>query len=211
MKVLVVDDHAVVREGVRRLLLAIEGVEIIEAETAHEGLALFRREAPDIVVLDVDLKSSSGIELLRRFPDRERGGAGGDLQHVFRCRLCHLGPPRRGDRLCQQERAGGGGVAECGNGRRGASPMSTAKRRASSPRRPCRPEESLKDLTPRGPDSAPPRRRQEPLRHRRDPRHRLQDGRQHLQQAQGEAGARAHRRGPDPPGRRKSHPQTGAG
>lgn len=66
MKVLVVDDHAVVREGVRRLLLAIEGVTIIEAETAHDGLALFRREAPDIVVLDINLKSSSGIELLDR-------------------------------------------------------------------------------------------------------------------------------------------------
>ena len=67
MKILVVDDHAVVREGVRRLLLAIEGVEIIEAETAHEALSLFKRETPDIVVLDINLKNSSGIELLRRF------------------------------------------------------------------------------------------------------------------------------------------------
>lgn len=67
MKVLVVDDHVIVREGVARLLAAIDPVEIVEAESSQEALALFRRERPDVVVLDINLKGGSGLELLRRF------------------------------------------------------------------------------------------------------------------------------------------------
>jgi len=66
MKVLVVDDHVIVREGVARLLAAIDRVEIREAETTQEALTVFRREKPDVVVLDINLKGGSGLELLRR-------------------------------------------------------------------------------------------------------------------------------------------------
>lgn len=66
MKVLVVDDHVIVREGVARLLAAIDRVEIREAETTQDALAAFRRERPDVVVLDINLKGGSGLELLRR-------------------------------------------------------------------------------------------------------------------------------------------------
>lgn len=66
MKILVVDDHAVVREGIRRLLATISGAEIHEAATAHDAMALSRSVAPDVVVLDINLDGSSGLELLRR-------------------------------------------------------------------------------------------------------------------------------------------------
>lgn len=66
MKILVVDDHAVVREGIRRLLGTLPHAEILEAGTAVEALALFRKEAPSVVVLDVHLSGSSGLELLQR-------------------------------------------------------------------------------------------------------------------------------------------------
>lgn len=66
MKILVVDDHAVVREGVRRLLSSIPNTAIIEAATAHEALTLARKEAPDVLVLDINLEGASGLELLRR-------------------------------------------------------------------------------------------------------------------------------------------------
>jgi two-component system, NarL family, invasion response regulator UvrY len=66
MKVLVVDDHAVVREGVRRLLATISGAEIHEAATAHDAMSLSRSVNPDVVVLDINLDGSSGLELLRR-------------------------------------------------------------------------------------------------------------------------------------------------
>jgi DNA-binding NarL/FixJ family response regulator len=66
MKILVVDDHAVVREGVRRLLATISGAEIHEAATSQDALTLSRSINPDVVVLDISLDGSSGLELLRR-------------------------------------------------------------------------------------------------------------------------------------------------
>ena len=66
MKILVVDDHAVVREGVRRLLATISGAEIHEAATSQDALTLSRSVNPDVVVLDISLDGSSGLELLRR-------------------------------------------------------------------------------------------------------------------------------------------------
>jgi DNA-binding NarL/FixJ family response regulator len=66
MKILVVDDHAVVREGIRRLLATISGAEIHEAATAQDAMALSRSVCPDVVVLDINLDGSSGLELLRR-------------------------------------------------------------------------------------------------------------------------------------------------
>ncbi|AHB49591.1 LuxR family transcriptional regulator [Hyphomicrobium nitrativorans NL23] len=66
MKILVVDDHAVVREGIRRLLATISGAEIHEAATAQDALALSRSVLPDVIVLDINLDGSSGLELLRR-------------------------------------------------------------------------------------------------------------------------------------------------
>lgn len=66
MKILVVDDHAIVREGVQRLLTSIPNAVVIEAATAHEALNLARKEAPDVLVLDINLEGASGLELLRR-------------------------------------------------------------------------------------------------------------------------------------------------
>lgn len=67
MKILLVDDHVLVRQGVRRLLSVIPGALIYEAATNHEALAQFRKHDPDVVVLDISLAGSSGIELLKRF------------------------------------------------------------------------------------------------------------------------------------------------
>jgi DNA-binding NarL/FixJ family response regulator len=66
MKILVVDDHVIVREGVRRLLAALPAEVIHEAETPFEALDAFRRHRPDVVVLDINLKGGSGLEVIRR-------------------------------------------------------------------------------------------------------------------------------------------------
>ena len=66
LKILLVDDHSVVRAGVRRLLEGIEGSAILEAETGHETLGLFRSEKPDLVLLDLNMEGVGGLELLRR-------------------------------------------------------------------------------------------------------------------------------------------------
>jgi two-component system invasion response regulator UvrY len=72
MKILLVDDHAVVRAGVRRLLATEPDVSILEAESGGAALELYRRERPDLVVLDLNLTGSSGLELLRNLVQSDK-------------------------------------------------------------------------------------------------------------------------------------------
>ena len=66
MKILIVDDHTVVRDGVKRLVETLDVTEIGEAETPSEALDAFRRLKPDVTILDINLKNGSGLEVLRR-------------------------------------------------------------------------------------------------------------------------------------------------
>lgn len=66
MKLLIVDDHKVVRDGIRRLVEAIVVTEIAEAESPSEALGEFRRLRPDVTILDINLKNGSGLDVLRR-------------------------------------------------------------------------------------------------------------------------------------------------
>ncbi len=65
-KILLVDDHTVVREGVRRLLATAIDAEIVEASSSETALTVFRAEKPDLVLLDLNLPGGSGLDLLRR-------------------------------------------------------------------------------------------------------------------------------------------------
>jgi two-component system, NarL family, invasion response regulator UvrY len=67
MKILIVDDHQVVREGVRRLLSQLPDTKFAEADSPPEALTQYRQMRPDIVILDINLNGGSGIELLRHF------------------------------------------------------------------------------------------------------------------------------------------------
>ena len=66
MKILLVDDHAVVRSGLRRLLADLPRAEVAEAANGREALAAVRLGRPDLVVLDLNLPGLGGLELLRR-------------------------------------------------------------------------------------------------------------------------------------------------
>jgi DNA-binding NarL/FixJ family response regulator len=62
-----VDDHAVVREGYRRLLERDESLAVVgEAAEMAEALMLDAQLQPDVIVLDIALPGVSGIEILRR-------------------------------------------------------------------------------------------------------------------------------------------------
>ncbi len=67
-KILIVDDHEVVREGVKRILNAKPGTIVFgEAGAAPDALRLVREQDWDVVVLDLSLGSRNGLELLKEF------------------------------------------------------------------------------------------------------------------------------------------------
>ncbi len=72
VRVLLVDDHAVVREGYRRLLERTSDIQVIaEASSGEEAYRLFCEQAPDVVVMDINLPTMSGIEVTHRLLARE--------------------------------------------------------------------------------------------------------------------------------------------
>jgi two-component system, NarL family, invasion response regulator UvrY len=66
VKVLLIDDHAIVRGGLRRLFAVLPGVQISEAATGRDALALVRAERPALIMLDLNLPGLGGLELLQR-------------------------------------------------------------------------------------------------------------------------------------------------
>jgi len=66
IRVLIVDDHALVREGIRQALSVPGYVVVGEAANGEEGLALARRLEPDVLVLDISLPGENGIRIASR-------------------------------------------------------------------------------------------------------------------------------------------------
>ncbi|HEV2366213.1 MAG TPA: response regulator transcription factor [Caulobacteraceae bacterium] len=66
MTILIVDDHALVRDGLKRLLATIGQSDIAEAADGREALALARSRPFRLVILDLNLPGLGGLELLRR-------------------------------------------------------------------------------------------------------------------------------------------------
>jgi len=72
IRILLVDDHAVVREGYRRLLESDPRIEVVaEAGDGAEACRLATETAPHIVVMDIALPGGSGIEAMRRMLARD--------------------------------------------------------------------------------------------------------------------------------------------
>src|SRR5262245_61682899 len=71
-KVLIVDDHPVVREGLTMHLATQPDLEVCgEAEDLPGALAILTSARPDVAIIDISLKTSNGIELIRRIKDRQ--------------------------------------------------------------------------------------------------------------------------------------------
>jgi DNA-binding NarL/FixJ family response regulator len=70
VRVLLVDDHNLVRAGLRALLENISGVEVIaEAGDGANALELVRQDAPDIVLADIEMGGLNGLDLAGRIRD----------------------------------------------------------------------------------------------------------------------------------------------
>jgi DNA-binding NarL/FixJ family response regulator len=66
VRILIVDDHAIIREGLRRLLSPAGEHTFAEAADGDQGLALARDFRPHLIILDLNLPGLGGFELLRR-------------------------------------------------------------------------------------------------------------------------------------------------
>jgi two-component system invasion response regulator UvrY len=66
MKILVVDDHPIVRAGLRRLLTDDPTIELREAASGREALRVFKEQQPTLIILDLNLPDIGGLEVLAR-------------------------------------------------------------------------------------------------------------------------------------------------
>lgn len=66
MKILIVDDHPIVRAGLRRLLAARPQAEVCEAASGREALSVFKGQRPDLVILDLNMPDIGGLEIIMR-------------------------------------------------------------------------------------------------------------------------------------------------
>lgn len=74
IKILLVDDHAIVREGYRALLEKQPGIEIVgEAQDGNEAYERMQTTAPDVIIMDLSMPGKGGLEAIarigQRFPD----------------------------------------------------------------------------------------------------------------------------------------------
>ena len=67
IRVILADDHAVVRQGIRQFLESAPDIQIVaEAKDGEEAVALIQQFQPDVAVLDIQMPKLSGIEVARQ-------------------------------------------------------------------------------------------------------------------------------------------------
>ena len=72
IRILVADDHALFREGLRALFGSVSDAEVVgEASTGEEAVARAAELSPDVVLMDIQMPGTSGIEATRRITSRD--------------------------------------------------------------------------------------------------------------------------------------------
>jgi DNA-binding NarL/FixJ family response regulator len=72
VRVFLLDDHEVVRRGVREILEADDGIEVVgEGGTAQEGIGRIAAVRPDVAIIDMRLPDGNGVEVCREVRSRE--------------------------------------------------------------------------------------------------------------------------------------------
>jgi CheY-like chemotaxis protein len=91
-RVLIVEDNRDARE-MFRMMLELDGHDVLEAEEGCSGLQLLRSGAPDIAFIDVGLPGLDGYEIARRFRAERNGASAGDGHQVLLVALTGYGTP----------------------------------------------------------------------------------------------------------------------
>jgi DNA-binding NarL/FixJ family response regulator len=66
VRILIADDHEIIRAGVRAILNWQNDVEVVEASNGQEAIEQARKTNPDVIILDVTMPIMTGIEAARR-------------------------------------------------------------------------------------------------------------------------------------------------
>ncbi|MEX2185499.1 MAG: response regulator transcription factor [Pirellulales bacterium] len=70
-KILIVDDHPLVREGLALRISTQQDLQVVgEAATEEEAIAMVKETAPDLVIVDISLKSGHGIDVIKQVKSR---------------------------------------------------------------------------------------------------------------------------------------------
>jgi DNA-binding NarL/FixJ family response regulator len=73
IRILIVDDHAIVRQGLRRILEEAKGMKVGgEASNGAEALKMLRTENFDVILLDISMPEKNGIDTLKQILERNR-------------------------------------------------------------------------------------------------------------------------------------------
>ena len=94
--VILIDDHTIVRSGIRQMLEDVKGIQVIgEAGTGNEGIQLARELHPQVVVLDFKLPDITGLEvtnrLVRMDPDMKILVLSSAINDLFPFRILEAG------------------------------------------------------------------------------------------------------------------------
>ncbi|WP_425462487.1 response regulator [Microbulbifer harenosus] len=98
IKVLVVDDHDLVRMGISRMLSDVEDIEVVgEAKSGEEAIAFVRESEVDVILMDVRMPGMGGLEatrkLIPRFPQAKVVAVSALDDDLFPSRLIQAGAP----------------------------------------------------------------------------------------------------------------------
>jgi DNA-binding NarL/FixJ family response regulator len=106
--IMLVDDHAVVREGFSAVLQKQPGLRVVaEAADGAEAYRLFKEVRPDLVIMDLAMPGIGGIEAVRRIRQWDRGAKILVFTMHQNAAFCRAGDPRRRAGLCHQDQSAG--------------------------------------------------------------------------------------------------------
>jgi two-component system invasion response regulator UvrY len=67
INVMLVDDHGLVRNGIKRLLNDVDGISVVaEAETGEQAIKQVRKQQPDVILMDISMPGIGGLEATRK-------------------------------------------------------------------------------------------------------------------------------------------------
>ena len=71
IKLMIIDDHSMVREGLKQLLELDDDLKVIsQASDGFEGLKKIEEDKPDVLLLDINMPNMNGLELLEELKER---------------------------------------------------------------------------------------------------------------------------------------------